>query len=287
MDTIIPYFWSSFHLPKIISCLIFCCVHHIPIKVSVLSESELFYIVNFEIEPSVLSRYLCLCMAIVLLLTHKRILHILTSSSFCAFGNSNIWKTWSVNVYFGPDSWLQPVQLWATCLLFSQTSLIMSWISSSFSFFLFVFPSIPSVMEQRYNWFGLLLYYVDLFSMHDIASWLYLLLSIYCCHISFPVLSLLPSPSSIFAWFGGVSSQNNNNDHASMSVSIPAWLLQNYAAILQAEGRLRACLYLTLEAPLLQARWFVWHVLWYLDTGRLCFHLHFSKNLAGRKVLEL
>ncbi|KAG7226564.1 hypothetical protein INR49_003721 [Caranx melampygus] len=30
---------------------------------------------------------------------------------------------------------------------------------------------------------------------------------------------------------------NNNNDHASMSVSIPAWLLQHYAAIVQAERR--------------------------------------------------
>lgn len=38
--------------------------------------------------------------------------------------------------------------------------------------------------------------------MQDIASWIFLLLSIYCCHISFPVLSLFPSPSSIFGWFG-------------------------------------------------------------------------------------
>lgn len=47
--------------------------------------------------------------------------------------------------------------------------------------------------------------------------------------------SSFPSPPPFLVGLG-VSAQNNNNDHASMSVSIPAWLLQHYAAVLQAVG---------------------------------------------------
>lgn len=51
-----------------------------------------------------------------------------------------------------------------------------------------------------------------------------------------------PPPLPFLVVLGGVSAQNNNNDHASMSVSIPAWLLLHCAAILPAEERWKACL---------------------------------------------
>lgn len=264
-DVIIPYFLPFPHnIP-------FCCVHHIPIKMCVLCESERFH-TEFENEPSqCYISDLCICMVIVWLQTHALCLHIWHYLQLSKVHLVITNCTWLVNVCFGWDSWqLLPVlfqsQL-ATCLLFCPTSVTSQMSSSlSFSFFFFLFENVSCLSihtfchEQHYNWFVLLLNYVDVSSMQDIASWIYLLLSIYCCHISFPVLSLFPSPSSIFGWFGGVSAQNNNNDHASMSVSIPAWLLQHYAVILQADGR-KACLCLTVEATLLQVCWFIWDIL--------------------------
>lgn len=74
-----------------------------------------------------------------------------------------------------------------------------------------------------------------------VSSNFYSLINLTCqtCKISWilppPVHLLLPHffsllfplslPPSIFGCFGGVSTQTNNNDHASMSVSIPACLL--------------------------------------------------------------
>lgn len=177
----------------------------------------------------------------------------------------SVWR--SVNVCSVQDSWqLQPVQ----CLLFSSTSLFMSWMSSSF--FVLFFKNVLCLPVHTPCYKQLLLICFS----SSVIPWLiwlvkharYLQLNLpppvhlflphfFSC--PFP-LSLLPSPSSIFGWFGCVSAQNNNNDHASMSVSIPAWLLQNYAAILQAERKWKACLCLKVEAPLIQTCGFFSHL---------------------------
>lgn len=182
----------------------------------------------------------------------------------CIYDIDDIIFNWARHIW-----WQHTVKWLVMCVLaevadsYSLFCSTLSWplacfsISIEFQLVLFFFENVSCLFihtfchERHYNWFVLLLNYVDLSSMQNIASWIYLLLSIYCCHISFPVLSLFPSPSSILGWFGGVSAQNNNNDHASMSVSTPAWLLQHYTVILQADGR-KACLCLIVEATLLQ-----------------------------------
>lgn len=193
---------------------------------------------------------LCICMVIVWSQIHTlfALIHFSLPEQG-TLGDNKLWSDQSVCVLAeAADSYN----------LFCHLS---AFLSSSVKFqpvvFLFglISPFTPSVMNSTI--FDLFYFSILLSSMQDIASWIDLLLSIYCCHISFPVLSLFPSPFSIFGWFGGVSAQNNNNDHASMSVSIPAWLFPHYTVILQADGR-KACICLTVEATPLQACWFIW-----------------------------